>query len=218
MPLIPAKCTKCGSNLEVDPTQETAVCPYCNTAYITEKAINHYNTNNITNIGTLHADVVQLSDQNSVENRVKTGETFIQLNDFVKAKKVFEKLVEDITYDYRSWLGLIKVASSNFTNNTINRQQLNHIQELYTKSLQVASEENKNLVQTTCSGYISAQNQRLTQSAWQIQGQIDTLNKQFATIVNEQQSIIRRLQMERNQSGFPDSRGALRRFILLAER
>lgn len=49
MPLVSAKCTSCGANLEVDNTKDAAICPYCNTAYIVEKAINNYNiTNNIS--------------------------------------------------------------------------------------------------------------------------------------------------------------------------
>lgn len=49
MPLVPAICTQCGAQIEVDNTHEAGVCKYCGTAYITEKAINNYNvTNNIS--------------------------------------------------------------------------------------------------------------------------------------------------------------------------
>lgn len=48
MPLVQAKCTNCGANLEVDSTKEAAVCQYCNSAFIVEKAINNY-TNYVTN-------------------------------------------------------------------------------------------------------------------------------------------------------------------------
>ncbi|MBR0104087.1 MAG: hypothetical protein IJM06_00630, partial [Firmicutes bacterium] len=49
MPLVPAKCTNCGAPLLVDDALDAAICPYCNTAYIVEKAVNNYNiTNNIT--------------------------------------------------------------------------------------------------------------------------------------------------------------------------
>ena len=51
MPIVQAKCTNCGGNLEVDSSLEAAVCPYCKTPYVVEKAINNYNTyvtNNIT--------------------------------------------------------------------------------------------------------------------------------------------------------------------------
>ena len=46
MPLVQAKCTNCGANLEVDSAKEAAVCQYCNSAFIVEKAINNYNTTN----------------------------------------------------------------------------------------------------------------------------------------------------------------------------
>ena len=35
--LVPAVCTQCGAALEVDPSQEAAVCPYCNMPYIVER-------------------------------------------------------------------------------------------------------------------------------------------------------------------------------------
>ena len=38
MPLVAAKCTQCGANIEVDETKEAGICQYCGTAFITEKA------------------------------------------------------------------------------------------------------------------------------------------------------------------------------------
>lgn len=49
MPLVNAKCTNCGAPLEVDHAKDAAVCSYCGSAFIVEKAINSYNiSNNIT--------------------------------------------------------------------------------------------------------------------------------------------------------------------------
>ena len=44
--LVPAICTQCGASLEVDPTQDAAVCKYCNTPFIVEKAIQNYSIQN----------------------------------------------------------------------------------------------------------------------------------------------------------------------------
>ncbi len=44
MPLVAAKCTECGANIEIDDTKEAGICKYCGTAFITEKAITNYNT------------------------------------------------------------------------------------------------------------------------------------------------------------------------------
>ena len=69
MPYAHAKCTNCGANLEVDNTKDAAVCPYCNTPYIVEKAIHNYNTmNNIT------ADVVNIYGGNSADFVIRAGE------------------------------------------------------------------------------------------------------------------------------------------------
>lgn len=44
MPLVAAKCTQCGAELQVDSSHEAAVCQHCGTPFIVEKAINNYNT------------------------------------------------------------------------------------------------------------------------------------------------------------------------------
>lgn len=54
MPIIPAKCTNCGASLKVDNTKDAAICPYCGSAFIVEKAINNYNTTNHITAGTVN--------------------------------------------------------------------------------------------------------------------------------------------------------------------
>jgi hypothetical protein len=48
MHLVAAKCTQCNANLEVDSTQDAAVCNFCKTPFITDKAIKNYNTYSTT--------------------------------------------------------------------------------------------------------------------------------------------------------------------------
>jgi hypothetical protein len=68
MPLVSAKCTSCGANLEVDNAKDAAICPYCNTPYVVEKAINNYCiSNNIT------ADTVNIYGGNSVDFVIRAG-------------------------------------------------------------------------------------------------------------------------------------------------
>lgn len=55
MPFVQAKCNNCGGTLAVDDSKEAWVCPFCNTPFIVDKAINYYNNNyNIT------ADVINV--------------------------------------------------------------------------------------------------------------------------------------------------------------
>ncbi len=58
MPLVPCKCTNCGSTLTVDSAKDAAICEFCGSAFVVEKAINNYNCiNNIT------AQVVNIYDK-----------------------------------------------------------------------------------------------------------------------------------------------------------
>ena len=72
MPLVNAKCTNCGATLEVDSAKDAAICPYCGSAYIVEKAINNYNiTNNTTN--NINADVVNVYGGDGADFVIRGG-------------------------------------------------------------------------------------------------------------------------------------------------
>ncbi len=103
MPLVKATCTNCGAALEVDSAKEAAVCPYCNTAYIVEKAINNYalSANNII-INQFSADPISL-----LEADLKRAETNINLGEWSKAEQIYKQALEQYPGDARVWLGLI---------------------------------------------------------------------------------------------------------------
>lgn len=178
MPLVAAICTQCGSKLEVDSGKEAAICPYCKTAFITEKAINNYNTTNVTNIGKLHADVLNMTDDSSRDSRVRSGETFIKLNDYAAAYKVFNELTMDCPYDYRGWWGLIRVKSLDFSDLMIDREKLSSIEQLYKKTCTVASPDEQKAVAPQYEAYYRA------------------VRDKRAVLLSESQARIRELEME----------------------
>ena len=63
--LVPAVCTQCGAQLEVDPSQEAAVCRYCGTPFIVEKAIQNYT---IQNARIEHVDTVNIHTKGAAES------------------------------------------------------------------------------------------------------------------------------------------------------
>lgn len=65
MPLVPAICTQCGAQIEVDNTHEAGICKNCGTAFITEKAINNYNITN--NISAQTVNIIGASSANDFE-------------------------------------------------------------------------------------------------------------------------------------------------------
>ena len=75
MALLKAKCTNCGADLQVDGSKDAAVCPYCGSAFIVEKAIaNFYGSN----VGSINASVVNIYSQDakpSVSNSSKAGDS-----------------------------------------------------------------------------------------------------------------------------------------------
>jgi len=63
--MTPAICTQCGASVEVDPKQEAAVCEYCRTPFIIDKAIKSYNLQNAT---VSHVDSINIIKTGAVES------------------------------------------------------------------------------------------------------------------------------------------------------
>ncbi len=67
MPITKAQCPNCGGALEVDPSKEAAVCPFCNTPYIVEKAITNYVTNVTNNIQAQSVNIINQTPEKDFE-------------------------------------------------------------------------------------------------------------------------------------------------------
>ncbi len=84
--LVPAICPQCGGTLEVDPGQDTAVCQFCGSQVIIEKAINNYN---VQNAHIDHADHVSIDMSGTVKSVLDfAGE---QLHESREFRKEIEK-------------------------------------------------------------------------------------------------------------------------------
>lgn len=201
MSLVPALCTQCGAQLEVDSSQEAALCPHCHTPFITEKAINNYNTTNVTNIGSLHADVVQLSDERSIDNRVKSGDTFIKLEEFESARNIFESLIKECPYDYRSWMGMIRVCSKDYTDFNISRKELNNIEYLYANAKKVSDSQNN--IEGLCDEYIKTMKNNLDLLSQNTFQNIKQAKDSHNLKVQEHRRKIDLLNQEKEKAKFP---------------
>ena len=92
MALVQAKCTNCGANIEVDQTKEAGICPYCNTAYITQKAIINYNSTIINNYS-INADTVNITGPN-FDNLMKSAMSAFDGGNFSAAEEKFSRALE----------------------------------------------------------------------------------------------------------------------------
>jgi tetratricopeptide (TPR) repeat protein len=84
MPLVAAKCTQCGGNLQVDPVQEAAICEFCHSPFIVEKATNNYNT------------TVNIYEQAGItaDSLIARADTLLQDGDFAKADEYYDRALE----------------------------------------------------------------------------------------------------------------------------
>lgn len=87
---VPAKCTNCGGTLDVDPTQQAAVCPYCNSAFIVEKAIQNYNINGNINV---NGATINVQGFNS-DNLIARAKEFEAQADYDNAEIYFNKVLD----------------------------------------------------------------------------------------------------------------------------
>ena len=69
MSLVNCKCTNCGSNLSVDDNKDAAICEYCGSAFIVEKAVNNYIISN-----NISADVVNIYSSETKDFVIRAGE------------------------------------------------------------------------------------------------------------------------------------------------
>lgn len=149
MTLVAAKCTQCQGNLKIDNTLEAAVCPHCKTPFITEKAINNYNTYNQSTYNIQHADL-QVNDEKSIENRLKNAEVFLTKHkDYAKAMELFKEISEDAPDDYRTWWGIVRTGTWEFTRVSTNQGFISD----YNKALRVAPEDVKGRLTKTWQEY-----------------------------------------------------------------
>lgn len=96
MALVPAICTQCGAQIEVDNTLEAGVCKHCGTAFVTEKVINNYSMHVTNNIANANINVVGANVENLLilaENAEKGGNSREALNYYTK---VLEQQPENV--------------------------------------------------------------------------------------------------------------------------
>ncbi len=108
MPLVQAKCTNCGANLEVDNSKDAAICTYCGTPFIVEKAIHNYNTTN-----NIQAGVVNIYGGNSADFVITAGK-LLEYNG-VSTNVVIPDTVKEIgsgVFEGYSYLTSIQIPNS----------------------------------------------------------------------------------------------------------
>ncbi len=108
----PAICTQCGGIIEVDETKEAGICSACGTAFITEKVISNYITNNntINNITNIN-----YGEKNDGEAEFSRAVTRVKLGDFDAADTEIQKAIQKAPENPKFWLYSVYINTEKFT-------------------------------------------------------------------------------------------------------
>ena len=132
MPFVQGKCESCGGILAVDPSLKAANCPFCGTAYVVQDSINYYNTT--IKVESMHADVVNVSDESTSEGRIKAADAYMRLHKYEQAELDYKKATELTPHNYKGWLGLIEAHTRNYKKRIKSKKELRVLAD-YAKSV-----------------------------------------------------------------------------------
>ena len=136
MPFVQGKCENCGGILTVDPNLKAANCPFCGVAYVVQDSINYFNTT--IKVDTLHADVVNMSDEHSSEGRLKAADAHMKLGHYDKAEVEYKKVTELAPQNYRGWLGLIEVYTQKYSKRIKSANEIKNL-TTYAKNIDIVT-------------------------------------------------------------------------------
>lgn len=176
MPFVQGKCESCGGILTVDPNLKAANCPFCGAAYVVQDSINFYKTT--INVDTIHADVVNVSDESSSEGRLRAAEAYMKMGKYDKAEVEYKYVTEAAPQDYRGWLGLIEIYTNSYSKRIKSAKEIRSIEEYANTIKAITSKEESLKVLEFYNSYISSETSKNSQElrdlndAWDRQEEI----------------------------------------------
>ena len=196
MPFVQGKCESCGGILTVDPSLKAAICPFCGSAYVVQDSINYYNTT--IKVDSLHADVVNVSDETTSEGRLKAADAYMKLGQNDKAEAEYKRVTELTPQNYKGWLGLIEARTKNYKKRNKSAKELKLLAG-YAKSVRVfVPDEVEDTVLQKYEEYIKNETEKNTKeindfntsiasqtSAW---GDLDKKEKSLTNTYNQNQN------------------------------
>ena len=139
MPLLDAKCPNCGQVLQVDNSKEAAICEYCGSAFIVEKAIHNYNITNGYHIG--EGATVNIHSTDSLEKLLQNGETSLRIKNYSLALETYTKCTKSYPEAYQGWWGFIRAHTHDFT--ALTGVDTNRINSCYSYITKLCTDRNE---------------------------------------------------------------------------
>lgn len=176
MALVAAKCTQCGGDITVDNTKEAGICKFCGTAFITEKAINNYNTyiTNNNNFSGANINIVG----GDIRNLLEIANNSLNGGNGNKAFEYSNKVLEIKIDSCEAWL--IKMKSLEFIG-TIGNPRVEEIIVCGNKAIEYAEENVKVQIEEEVYKYYLNRSLTLLQIATQKINDVAHIKKVFET-------------------------------------
>lgn len=116
MPFVPSVCTQCGSPIQVDNTKEAGICPHCGTAFVTEKVINNYVTNHVSNTTVTQniTKIINGREKTEAEEYNARGLTYLGLGEYNNATDCFLQSVKTAPGDIENHILLMRAQTLDF--------------------------------------------------------------------------------------------------------
>ncbi len=136
MALVPAICTQCGAQIEVDNTHEAGICKFCGTPFITEKAINKYTT--VHNVTQNITKIIYGNEKDEASDYFNRGVTQLKIENWVEAYKAFNKACKTAPQVAKYWLYSAVAQTQNLT--SLDEICLDEDRDVYCGSTRIAAE------------------------------------------------------------------------------
>jgi len=134
MKFISAKCPNCNADLQVKDGITNIKCEYCGKNVIIDDESHKIKINGKVSIEGVQTDKELIDNANEL----------LDMGEYIKAKKLFEKFSTNNPNKYQGWLGLLICRTRNFTIKDNNILFENDIEKYYKFFLRTADEETKN--------------------------------------------------------------------------
>jgi len=191
MPLVNAKCTNCGGTLTVDASKEAAICDFCGSPYIVEKAIQNYNYYVTQNI---KADNVNVTAKGEAEKErlLHNAETNMSFKDYNKAFELYRQVSEDYPDDYRGWYGMASIKTKRFNNIDVDNNCYQETSSYMNKALVIVKDNKRESIESTWNDY-NYRRQKLIEEKYnelnQYQSQLNTYNQNLSKLDEERKKL-----------------------------
>lgn len=212
MPLVNAKCTNCGGTLTVDASKDAAICDFCGSPFIVEKAIQNYNYH-ITNNITAQNVIITGKGEMEKERLLQNAKTQLDFKDYATARSIFQEVSTDYPDDYRAWYGMASIDTEEFTKVDLSAAEFQQICSLMDKALMTAAGQ-KTEIEAEWKIYLAKHLDFLKQKKEELALLENQLNEAKANVGNSNMII------QQNKSNIKQlnesSKGSLIRVLLVA--